>query len=253
MGQLNHPRGGRIRAKDLPEAGNGRLARAEDVAQRTARSRERAPAHRFGVAAPGRIVAARAIPLRAWHGWPGSGPVTRSVPAPGPGVSRWQGSWTGAHWIPTRGSSPRRRAPSTGSGGPGTSTHRLLPATLPPEPRGTGETSATRASSVARLESPPAVPVRGGSVAGLSPWERLARALRSHRRVPASPLDPHRRHAGHGSAAHRHRPARARHDAGPRRRPVRQARRGDAQAHQARSPRPRDAGRNRRDGPADRA
>ena len=40
---------------------------------------------------------------------------------------------------------------------------------------------------------------------------------------------------------------------GPRRRPVRQARRRDAQAHQARPARPRDARRDRRDAPADRA
>ena len=49
--------------------------------------------------------------------------------------------------------------------------YRLPPTTSPGAARG-GRTSATRALGGARLESSPAAPVRGGSVAGLSPWER---------------------------------------------------------------------------------
>ena len=69
----------------------------------------------------------------------------------------------------------------------------------------------------------------------------LARAVRPHRRLPAPPQHPLRRHAHHRRPPHRHRPHRARDDGEPRRRPVRQARRRDHEADQARPARARHA------------
>ena len=100
----------------------------------------------------------------------------------------------------------------------------------------------------------------GGAAAGprrldgrAQPLGALARVLRSDRWLPAPSLDPQRRHARDGRAAHRHRAAGAGDDAGSGRRPVRQARRRDAQADQARPARARDARRDGRDAPAHRA
>ena len=107
--------------------------------------------------------------------------------------------------------------------------------------------------SVARVEPEPPPQPRGGTTQDLSRLGALARVLRPDRRLPAPPVHPQRRDARHRRAAHRHRPARAGDDEGPRRRPVRQARRRDAQADQARPARARDARRDRRDAPADRA
>ena len=118
--------------------------------------------------------------------------------------------------------------------------------------RRAGRTPTAR--SVARASSPEPPPQpRGGSTVGMSRLGALARALRPDRRLPAPPQHPLRRDARDRRPAHRHRAARAGDDAGPGRRPVRQARRRDAQAHQARPARPRDARRDRRDAPAHRA
>ena len=132
--------------------------------------------------------------------------------------------------------SGRRRSPRTGGSDPCRSAGAAA-AGLEGCPRGAG----TGPRTPHRLHAGPL---------GLG---ALARVLRPDGRLPAPPLDPQRRHARHGRAAHRHRAAGAGHDAQPRRDPVRQARHRDAQAHQARPARPGHAGRDRRDAPADRA
>ena len=102
-------------------------------------------------------------------------------------------------------------------------------------------------SSVARIEPEAPPQARGGSTVGLSDWERW---LEFCARIDGFPrhLSIHsRRHARHRGSAHRHRAAGAGDDAGSGRRPVRQARRREAEAHQARPARAGHARRDRRD------
>ncbi len=127
------------------------------------------------------------------------------------------------------------------------------PATNPE--RSTRPGLAARSPTRAWPASNPHPQCRRTSAAAPPPIARLgalARVLRPHRRFPAPPEHPLRRHARDRRAADRHRAAGAGHDAGPRRRPVRQARRRDDQADQAGPARPRDARRDRRDPPAHR-
>ncbi len=158
MGQLNHPRGGRVRTAGgtgsggRDERGDGRLARPED-ARRLARGE----------------VAEAAVP-------DGSGtlPGTGSAPAirsggrsddeGGPGDSpasvRWLRARTGdaaPHSGPARGDVPGNRTD------------------LPLETRAVHRAAAGRrpaGSSVARLDPEPLAESHGGSTRGMSDWER---------------------------------------------------------------------------------
>ena len=167
----------------------------------------------------------------------------------GPAAGRWGRpagtSWAAARSIPSRAPSCR-----PGGDGPPGPTVRLGPAArqrrrrwaAAADPRSRRPGRARAAAPAARRQH--RRPVGLGA---------LARAVRPDRRLPAPPLDPHRRHARDRRAAHRHRAPRAGDDARPGRRPVRQARRRDDQAHQARPARPGHARRDRRDAPAHRA
>ena len=156
---------------------------------------------------------------------------------------RWS---MGARSIRRAARSSHRRARPIGWGGRAAGIRRR-------PPRRRWDEADVDQSSVARVEPEPPPQALGGHDEAPLGLGALARVLRPDRRLPAPSLDPQRRDARHGRAAHRHRPARAGDDAGSGRRPVRQARRRDAQADQARPARARDARRDRRDAPAHRA
>ncbi len=146
-------------------------------------------------------------------------------------------------------------ATETGVEGAGVARGRAVRAAGPAgRPGATGIVRPEPHSSVARVQPRPEMPaeIRRGSTVGMPDWERWLTFCARIDGFPAAPLDPQRRHARDRRAADRHRAAGAGNDAGPRRRPVRQARRRDAQADQARPARPGDAGRDRRDARADR-
>ena len=120
--------------------------------------------------------------------------------------------------------------------------------------RATAGAAPDHASSVARIEPEPPPQPRGGSTIGPLRLGALAGVLRPDRRLPAPPLASTRGGMLVTAAPLIDiAPLERATMPGPRRRPVRQARRRDAQADQARPARARDARRDRRDAPADRA
>ncbi len=244
MGQLNHERGGRLGADLAAEHGNGRMTRRGDAPPGSAagswtprlageshgdplsvaRARDRQES------SPPTLIDPRSDPVASYGGEEPTEADRRRRDRVG-GEAPANGTWAGAP-----GSAPAIRPGGRGDdeGGPGDT-----PASVAWLRAGRG-TGYQRRQDRAGTPGAPGAPRRfRRTPPGLG---ALAGAVRPHRRLPAPPVHPHRRHARHRGAAHRHRPGRARDHARPGRRPVRQARRRDDEADQARPARPRDAG-----------
>jgi error-prone DNA polymerase len=177
MGQLDHARGGRLRTGGVGEAGNGRLPRRED-ARRAGEGPAHGPTH-----GP-----AHGLPIRPGgpsddKGGPGDSPASvawlargGSPTAVGPPTRDWSTMVTSAHTFGP-GAGPRRV-----SDVPGKVDGRAIDAEsgiLEPPPRSVDRLGRPRHWDPAPAHGPtpgivPEAPSRprGGSVAGLSPWER---------------------------------------------------------------------------------